>query len=117
MLGGLTLTGVPLLAGFAPHWQLLRSVAEVNPIWPVLIVLGGLGVAVGYLRGLRAALCHPPQNQTGRPAGVALTLQEPPLLLFMIGLLGIICISLGLFPSLLVEPLQQLASGISIPIQ
>jgi formate hydrogenlyase subunit 3/multisubunit Na+/H+ antiporter MnhD subunit len=117
VIGGLTLAGVPILAGFAPRWQLLRAVAEVNPAWPILIVLGGLGVAIGYLRGFRATLSskQPQQNQTGPPARVTLKLQEPPFLLFMIGLLGMICISLGLFPSLLIEPLQQLVIGISVP--
>ncbi len=117
LLGGLTLAGAPLLAGFPARWQLLRSVSEVNPILPVLLALGGLGVALGYLRGLRAALAPglPSKSQSRRP--VKLTFQEPPLLLFMIGLVGVICIALGLFPSLLIEPLQQLTLGFPIPIR
>jgi formate hydrogenlyase subunit 3/multisubunit Na+/H+ antiporter MnhD subunit len=116
LMGGLTLAGAPLLAGFPARWQLLRSVSEVNPILPVLLALGGLGVALGYLRGLRAALAPglPSKSQSRRP--VKLTFQEPPLLLFMIGLVGVICIALGLFPSLLIEPLQQLTLGFPIPI-
>ncbi len=119
VIGGLTLAGVPLTAGFAPAWQLLRSSAEVNSSWPVLLGLAGLGVTIGYLRGFRATLLpdNATRKQTGRSPGTALTFAEPRLLLMMIGLLGIACILLGLFPALLIEPLQQLTLGISIPIQ
>lgn len=119
LVGGLTLAGAPLTAGFAARWQLLRSIAEVNSTWPVLLVLAGLGVTIGYLRGFRAALLpdKPARSQTERSRRAALKLQEPPLLLIMISLLGIACIWLGLFPSLLIEPLQQLTFGISIPIR
>jgi formate hydrogenlyase subunit 3/multisubunit Na+/H+ antiporter MnhD subunit len=118
LIGGLTLAGAPLLAGFAPHWQLLRTIAEMNSTWSVLLVLGGLGVAVGYLRGFRATLLPDltPGGQTGQPAGIAPRLQEPRLLLVIISLLGIGCVLLGLFPSLLIEPLQQLTMEVSIPV-
>jgi len=118
MLGGLTLAGLPLLAGFSTRWQLLRSVAEINAAWPVLLALGGIGVATGYLRGLWATLTVDAtrRKQMERPARFVLTFLEPPPLLFMIGLLGVICISLGLFPALLIEPLQQLILTFPTPI-
>jgi NADH-quinone oxidoreductase subunit N len=117
-MGGLTLAGSPFLAGFSARWQLLRSVAEINTAWPVLLALGGIGVAIGYLRGLRATLTvdAPPQMQIERPARFVLTFLEPPPLLVMIGLLGVICVSLGLFPALLIEPLQQLILSFPTPI-
>jgi formate hydrogenlyase subunit 3/multisubunit Na+/H+ antiporter MnhD subunit len=119
MIGGLTLAGVPLLAGFAPRWQLLRSSADIHSALPVLLVLGGLGVVIGYLRGFRATLLSGKvnTNQIRRSPGSALTFEEPRLLLVMIGLLATVAILLGLFPSLLIEPFQQLAMGVSIPIQ
>lgn len=120
MLGGLTLAGAPLLAGFPTRWQLLRSLAEVDGTLPLFLVVGGLGVTLGYLRGLRAALSSdapPPNNKIEPLVGSALTFYEPPLVLFTIGLLGMICIALGLFPSLLIEPLQQLTLGFPPPIR
>ncbi|MBI1881540.1 MAG: hypothetical protein HYR94_25445 [Chloroflexi bacterium] len=120
-LGGLTLAGIPFTAGFAPHWQLLRSMAEVDPRWPVLMALGGLGVAIGYLRGFRSTLL-PRRFTRGSVArsaarsAVVFTVQEPPVLLVLILVLSAVTILLGLFPAVLIEPLQALTGGISIPI-
>jgi formate hydrogenlyase subunit 3/multisubunit Na+/H+ antiporter MnhD subunit len=79
----------------------------------VLLALAGLGVSVGYLRGLLALLSYKKEDQSEQ---AALSLQEPRLLLVIISVLAVICIILGLFPSTLIEPLQQLSAGISIPI-
>jgi formate hydrogenlyase subunit 3/multisubunit Na+/H+ antiporter MnhD subunit len=118
MIGGLTLAGVPLLAGFAPRWQLLRSSAQIDPVLPVLLALGGLGIAVGYLRGLRATLASDTTEKNGRPIRTVIRFKEPGLLLVMISLLVVISILLGLFPSVLIEPLQVLLTlGASIPNQ
>jgi multicomponent Na+:H+ antiporter subunit D len=121
ILGGLTLAGVPFTAGFAFHWQLLRSIAEVDPRWSVVLALAGLGVAIGYLRGFRAALL-PRRATKSSPAqrarySLVFTFQEPSLLLALIGLLTAATILLGLFPAVLIQPVQILAGGISIPIQ
>ena len=120
ILGGLTLAGIPFTAGFAFHWQLLRLMAEVDPRWSTLLALAGLGVAIGYLRGFRAALL-PRLSPKAMPQParhrVVFTLQEPTLLLVLISLLAATTILLGLFPAVLIQPFQILAGGISIPIQ
>ncbi|MCL4297472.1 MAG: hypothetical protein KJ077_17165 [Anaerolineae bacterium] len=121
ILGGLTLAGVPFTAGFAPHWQLLRLLAEVEPRGSVLVALAGLGVALGYLRGFRSTLL--PRRfakstlKSSVRSAVVFTVQEPPLLLGLIILLSATTILLGLFPAVLIEPVQVLAGGISIPIR
>lgn len=120
ILGGLTLAGIPFTAGFAPHWQLLRTMAEVDLGWTVLLALAGLGVALGYLRGFRSTLL--PRRfgksafKSAAKSTVVFTVQEPPLLLGLIMLLSAATILLGLFPAVLIEPLQALAAGISLPI-
>jgi len=118
-LGGLTLAGTPFTAGFATHWQLLRSMAAVEPGWSVLLALAGLGVALGYLRGFRSTLL--PRRLTRSNKGsarptVVFTVQEPPLLLLLIVLLSAATVLLGLFPAVLIEPLQALGITIAIPI-
>jgi len=116
VIGGLTLAGAPLTAGFAPYWQLLRSMAEVDTRWLALLVLGGLGVTIGYLRGFRAALAlGGPVNNKGR-VGLSVSIQEPLPLLIIIVILGLACLGLGLFPAILIEPLQAASSGILFPI-
>lgn len=104
VLGGLTLAGVPFTPGFAPTWQLLMSMAEVDPRGVVLLVLGGLGVALGYLRGLHATLQEghkPPDRRTG------VNLREPRLLVILTAILCLGCLLVGLYPALLIQPLQQ----------
>jgi len=112
VLGGLTLAGVPLTAGFAPYWQLLQTVSMVDARWLVLLAVGGLGVAIGYLRGLRAGLSD--KQQTGSKS--ASFGQEPLPLLVLIVLLGGSILLLGVFPWLLIEPLQTVTATISFPI-
>ncbi len=117
IIGGLTLAGAPLLAGFAPRWQLIHSSAEIAPVLPALLVLAGLGVAIGYLRGLSAALTPEKSTKNGRRLKAPLIFAEPHLLLVLISLLVVITILLGLFPSLLIEPLQSWTEAVSFPIQ
>jgi formate hydrogenlyase subunit 3/multisubunit Na+/H+ antiporter MnhD subunit len=112
LVGGLTLTGAPFTAGFAVRWQLLSSIGEAAPYWPALLTMAGLGVVVGYLRGLRMALAAP-ETAKSKPA----TVSEPSSLLLMIGLLSLACFILGVFPSLWLAPLQTWTAGISIPIR
>jgi formate hydrogenlyase subunit 3/multisubunit Na+/H+ antiporter MnhD subunit len=114
-LGAFTLIGAPLLAGFGPRWQLIHASAELNSILPLLLLLGGLGVAVGYLRGLHVTVMPAEVRPNGRPTRV--TMAEPRLLLVMMSLLIVVSVLLGLFPALLVEPLQLLTLSVSIPIQ
>jgi formate hydrogenlyase subunit 3/multisubunit Na+/H+ antiporter MnhD subunit len=116
MIGGFALAGMPLTAGFAPYWQLLQSLADMNAFWPVLLILGGLGVTVGFLRGFWASLV-PRKNHTGRHAKTAVVFTEPPALLVMVGFLVVISVALSLFPWLLIQPFQQLFGGIPFPVQ
>ncbi len=119
LLGGLTLAGAPFTAGFALHWQLLRSITEADPRGLLLLTIAGLGVAVGYLRGFRAALAAPDNAGKNGPATrlhLRFTLQEPPGALVLISLLVAVTILVGLFPAVLIEPLQILGAGISVPI-
>jgi len=117
IVGGLTLAGAPLTAGFAPYWQLLHSMAQVDTLWLVLLVLGSVGVSVGYLRGLRAMLRGDAGPQNKEDTRLLPVPQEPPFLLIIIALLGIACVVLGMFPALLIEPLQEATIQISFPIQ
>jgi formate hydrogenlyase subunit 3/multisubunit Na+/H+ antiporter MnhD subunit len=119
LLGGLTLAGAPFTAGFATHWQLLRSLAELDTRATILVGLAGLGVTIGYLRGFRATL--QPRNivtkgMSAKPQ-VMFSLQEPFGLLVLISILMALTVLLGLFPAILIQPLQQLATAIAIPIQ
>ena len=111
ILGGLTLAGAPFTAGFVLRWQLFQLIAAADSRWLGLLALGGLGVAIGYLRGLRAmlALPQPGKTQKDRAGGwINLILPKPYSLSVIIVLLGLACILLGVYPSLLIELLGAL---------
>jgi formate hydrogenlyase subunit 3/multisubunit Na+/H+ antiporter MnhD subunit len=118
IIGGFILIGTPLTVGFPLRWQLLQAI-ESSSFWPQLLALAGLGVSIGYLRGLRALLSVKEEeqpNQADQSDEITLSIQEPRLLLIIIAILVIVCIVLGAFPSLVIEPIQTLSSEISIPI-
>ncbi|MCB0168474.1 MAG: hypothetical protein KDI79_29870, partial [Anaerolineae bacterium] len=120
IIGGLTLAGTPFTAGFAPYWQLLRSATADNPNWVIFLVLGGLGVAVGYLRGLWALLGS---DRNGDPASKSFSTnilqnsQEPRFLMMIIVVVAFVCILIGLFPALLIDLLRDTARHVSWLIQ
>ncbi|MDH3674395.1 MAG: proton-conducting transporter membrane subunit [Anaerolineae bacterium] len=117
LIGGLTLAGVPLTAGFAPYWQLLRTVAEFDSRWLIPLVLGSLGVATGYVRGLRAAMSSEPGGGDRAAARSLPKVAEPLPLLIIIILLGLLSLLLGFNPSLLIDSLQTVSAGITFPIR
>ncbi|RME97024.1 MAG: hypothetical protein D6768_20655 [Chloroflexi bacterium] len=120
IVGGLALAGIPFTAGFAPYWQVLRLLAQVDMRGVVLLVAGSSAVSVGYLRGLRALLMNP-SGGTRRPWVLALNRTgyagEPPAMLVIIILLSLTVVALGLFPNWLIEPLANFAGLISFPIR
>ncbi len=119
-IGGLTLAGAPLTAGFILRWHLFQSVAALDSRWPVLLVLASLGVMVGYLRGLGMMLTpgEKTRAQKRQPYDwVALAFQQPLSLLLVVCLLGITCLLLGIFPGLLIERLQSFLTEAPVLLQ
>jgi formate hydrogenlyase subunit 3/multisubunit Na+/H+ antiporter MnhD subunit len=118
LIGGLTLAGAPLTVGFALRWQLLQGLAHFEARWALALGLAGLGVTIGYLRGLRALLAVSESREAGRlrrqPGG--LVGQEPFLLLVIITLLGLACLLWGLFPDRLIEPVRAFTTELQLPL-
>lgn len=115
LAGGLTLAGAPLTIGFAPYWQLLQSMASIDSRGVWLLIFGGLGVSIGYLRGFRALVST--ERQTTQRTVQVFTFQEPAALIVIISVLGLLGLLLGIFPSLLIEPLQAATLNIPFPIR
>ena len=106
LAGGLTLVGTPFTAGFVSQWMLLQSLAEVDARWPVIILLGSLGVATGIIRAVRPMLqkgppMPPAQQNWGFNA----------LILFLITL----CLGGGLFPQIALNEINRLAQLLGLP--
>jgi formate hydrogenlyase subunit 3/multisubunit Na+/H+ antiporter MnhD subunit len=109
LVGGLTLAGLPLTAGFVPRWFLMQDLARIDSRWVWLIVAAGLGVVVGYLRILHAML-EPPLN----PSRSELPLQIRPATLILLAL-ALISLALGAFPEPLLDAAQRLLTAYSLP--
>lgn len=109
MVGGFTLAGLPLTAGFFPRWLLIRDLAQVDARWAWLLVGGGLGVAIGYLRGLKAMLAPAADPNGPDPAR--------PTWAVIIPLVALVALSVGLgfFPDPLLKVVQELLTAYPLP--
>ena len=103
ILGGLTLAGFPL-TGFATRWPIYLTLLPDNPLYTLGLILGGLGVAWGYLRSLTPIL-----GRGERPPGG----KEPLLVALMIVTLVGTSLLLGIYADHLLEPLLKMVEGFS----
>jgi formate hydrogenlyase subunit 3/multisubunit Na+/H+ antiporter MnhD subunit len=117
VIGGFTLAGLPLTAGFLPRWLLFQGLAQSQPGWAWLpggpqwlLVGGGLGVALGYLRGLHALLALP-----GRSVPASQSRQPWLASLFLVGL-GLLSVWLGLFPDPVFRLVERLLAVYPLPV-
>jgi multicomponent Na+:H+ antiporter subunit D len=99
MVGGLTLAGAPFTAGFVSHWLLFEQLGQVDSRWPFLLLLGSLGVVIGYIRGLRVLVDTPPLLPT-QPQRWILNI--------MVSALALLCLGLGFFPQTVLNIIRQL---------
>ena len=100
VLGGLSLAGMPLTAGFPSRWAIYRLFS--SPDLALAVLLSGAGVAFGYLRGLSDLLG--PSTEPG--------VKREPFIASLI-ILGMIvfCLWLGLRPQWLLPAIQRAVGG------
>ena len=109
VVGGFTLAGLPLTGSFFPRWLLLREIAQLDARWVWLLVASGLGVAVGYLRGLNAMLAAP-----GDSASANVSRRAWLATIFLVAL-GLLSLGLSLFPDPLLVVVDRLLLAYPIP--
>jgi len=102
VLGGLSLAGMPLTAGFPSRWAIYRLFSGYQPGLALVMLLSGAGVALGYLRGLSILLDPPIEPQVK---------QEPLIASLIILGMIILCLGLGLCPQWLLSPIQQVVAS------
>ena len=93
--GGFALVGMPLTAQFASRWTLLQLVAEDDPRWAFLLLIGALGVLVGTVRAGRACFGDLSASPVER---------EPRSVAVLAAVLVVVGVLLGIFPQLLTGP-------------
>ena len=102
VLGGLSLAGMPLTAGFPSRWAIYRLLSAPN--LALAMLLSGAGVAFGYLRGLGALLGPSSELKVKREPFIAS--------LIILGMI-ILCLWLGLRPQWLLPPIQRVVRSFS----
>ena len=100
VLGGLSLAGMPLTAGFPSRWAIYRLFS--SPDLALAVLLSGAGVAFGYLRGLSALLGPSTEPRVKREPFIAS--------LIILGMI-ILCLWLGLRPQWLLSPIQRVVGS------
>lgn len=74
LVGGLSLSGFPLTAGFAARWALLNQVSPAGGPWMWGLLIASLGAVIGWLRGARSLFAPvggaPPIRRTPLVASV-----------------------------------------------
>lgn len=110
VLGGLSLAGMPLTAGFPSRWAIYRlfsapdTSTELSTSLALALLLSGAGVALGYLRGLSALLGSPIEPQVKR---------EPRIASFIVLAMIVLCLWLGLRPQWLLPFIQRVVESFS----
>jgi multicomponent Na+:H+ antiporter subunit D len=108
VLGGLSLAGMPLTAGFPSRWAIYRLFSSsytstgLSTSLPLALLLSGAGVALGYLHGLSALLDPSIEPQVK---------QEPLIASLIILGMIVLCLGLGLHPQWLLPPIQQVVAS------
>jgi formate hydrogenlyase subunit 3/multisubunit Na+/H+ antiporter MnhD subunit len=111
ILGGLSLAGLPPLAGFAGRWALLDFFAPEHILWCWLIFLAGCGVAIGYLRGLRATLAPATgESEDGR------TQPEPVIVAVMTSAMLVLSTALSFNPQPVLSLATRIVAALVLPL-
>jgi hypothetical protein len=108
VLGGLSLAGMPLTAGFPGRWAIYHLFSSpdtstgLSASLALAMLLSGASVAFGYLRGLSVLLGPSTEPEVRREPFIAS--------LMILGMI-ILCLWLGLRPQWLLPPIQRVAGS------
>lgn len=105
VVGGLALAGVPMTAGFPTHWAISRAVSATHWSWAWLLLASSAGIIVGLLRGSSVMLGSSSRKPVTR---------QPIVASLMIVALAALVIALGLYPQLLLAPIQKAVQALSL---
>ncbi len=108
-IGGLSVAGFPVSAGFIWRWALYRALAPSNPASAMFIILAGMSVMIGLWRGLSVLLSRPrsPENRSVISLGPSEGWLTAAVVIVVIA--G--CVGVGLFPQTLAPWATRLADA------
>lgn len=105
IIGGLSLAGIPLLAGFSARFAFWRAISGSAPLLSLLALLGNAGLVIASLRVIFSLFISFP-DQALEDAG-----EKPGIAAFswlLVGLFGIFLAVVGFFPQLYLPSLEKL---------
>jgi len=98
-IGGLSLTGFPLTAGFTARWLVVQSLPAGSQRWAVILIIAGATASIGRLRWL-AATAGRSSERTSEG--------EPWIFRILVILLLAANILSALYPQVVLQPLTQI---------
>jgi NADH:ubiquinone oxidoreductase subunit 2 (subunit N) len=113
VVGGLSLIGFPLTAGFAGRWALYRQLAAGEVGFGLILLLASASVVLAYARGL-AALFRREEEAEGSPAEGPREGQVA-IIFLLVGVAAILF--LGLFPQVLLPAITRAAEAFQVLTQ
>lgn len=105
-LGSLAMFGVPLTGGFPGHWAILRQLLTVSSGWTVLLVVSSALGALGFIRAFAVMVSRPEDE-----ADMTRIATEPPLVVVMLALLGVLSLAAALAPQTFTPMIAYLMQG------
>ena len=109
MLGAASLAGAPLTAGFVERWSLLKLLGAINAPLVFVVLLGGFGVSIGYLRGLWGTL-RVADDGMSFPSGNYLGIH-----IFII-IAIVLLVAMGIFPVPIFDWASDILAQIQLPL-
>ncbi len=106
ILGGLSVAGLPVSAGFVWHWAFCRTLAPFGPGSALFLLLAGAGVLVGVWRAMFALLERPRSSDDSETFP---TTPEGWLMAAVVVVAIVACVGVGLFPQVLAPFAARLA--------
>jgi len=118
VIGGLSLIGFPLTAGFAPRWGVYRLLFATDPGAALALLLASTGLCVGLLRVFVQLMTRPAKpvgsGAEEQPAGATPHQVEQPIVVILLIVFIVGTVVWGLFPQLWAGAAVQ--AGAAFPI-
>ncbi|MFQ5407912.1 MAG: proton-conducting transporter membrane subunit [Anaerolineales bacterium] len=111
VLGGLSIAGFPLTAGFAGRWALYRLLAADNLNLAFVLLLASASVILAYAVALRPMLAQPEAGEDGAPLS-----EDAPSMVYA-GIGVAVVLVLGVFPQWLLPAVTRAAAAFSSLVQ
>lgn len=110
LIGGLSVAGLPISAGFAARWALYRALAPSNLSSALVMMLASAGIIIGVWRSLSTLLSRSEPSAVGASEPGQDSLLQRWLLAGLVVLAVGGCVGIGLFPQLVTPTAVRLAS-------